>query len=95
MQGHCDESVLTPQGESQALKVAEALRGIDLDAIWASPLQRARRTAEIIGQSLGMATPQFTDDLKEVSLPLWEGMPFKEAEARYPEAFDRWSRDPA
>lgn len=75
--------------------MAEALRAIDLDGIWASPLQRARRTAEIIGQSLGMAAPQFTDQLKEVSLPLWEGMPFKEAEARYPEAFDRWSRDPA
>lgn len=75
--------------------MAEALRGIGLDAIWSSPLRRARRTAEIISQSLEIPAPQFTNELKEVSLPLWEGMPFQEAEARYPEAFDRWRQDPA
>ena len=95
IQGHCDESVLTPAGEQQAEQVARALQGIPLEAVWSSPLQRARRTAEIIAEGLATQSPRYTDLLKEVSLPLWEGMPFTEAEALYPEAFQQWRHDPA
>jgi broad specificity phosphatase PhoE len=100
IQGHCDESELTPRGETQAVKVAQALEGISFDAVWASPLKRARKTAELIVQELRKATPQlgdphFTDNLKEISLPLWEGMPFVEAEANFPDEFRQWRTDPA
>jgi broad specificity phosphatase PhoE len=91
---------LTPRGETQAVKVAQALEGITFDAVWASPLKRARKTAELIVQELRKATPQlgdphFTDNLKEISLPLWEGMPFVEAEANFPDEFRQWRTDPA
>jgi broad specificity phosphatase PhoE len=80
--------------------VAQALGGIPFDAVWCSPLQRARKTAEIITAELqkslpNLAPPQTTDDLKEISLPLWEGMPFTDAEAQFPETFRQWRTDPA
>jgi probable phosphoglycerate mutase len=39
---------LTPQGRDQAEAAAAALRGARLDAAYASPLPRARETAEIL-----------------------------------------------
>jgi probable phosphoglycerate mutase len=100
IQGHCDESELTPTGESQAIQVAQALVGIPFEGVWASPLKRARKTAELIVEELRKATPHlgnpnFSDNLKEISLPLWEGMPFVEAEANFADQFRRWRTDPA
>jgi phosphoserine phosphatase len=80
--------------------VGQALGGVAFDAVWASPLKRARKTAEIITAELqtaspALASPTITDQLKEISLPLWESMPFVEAEAQYPETFKQWRTDPA
>jgi phosphoserine phosphatase len=80
--------------------VGQALGGIPFDAVWSSPLQRASKTAEIITAELqkslpNLANPTTTDDLKEISLPLWEGMPFTEAEAQFPDTFSQWRTDPA
>jgi phosphoserine phosphatase len=63
-------------------------------------LKRARKTAEVIVEELRKTTPQlgapnFTDNLKEISLPLWEGMPFSDAEANFPDEFRSWQSDPA
>lgn len=100
IQGHCDESLLTPAGEQQAVRVGQALQGLDFNAVWSSPLQRARGTAERIVAILRSHSPQlsdplFTDDLKEISLPLWEGVAFSDAEANYPDEFRTWRTDPA
>ncbi|MBD2259935.1 histidine phosphatase family protein [Pseudanabaena sp. FACHB-2040] len=99
IQGHCDESSLTPAGEDQAVRVGQALAGIPFDAVWSSPLQRARKTAELIVGELrqtlaDIPTPQQSDDLKEISLPLWEGLSFTDAEANYPEEYRAWRQDP-
>jgi len=45
VQGHCDESVLT---RSQGAQVGTALQGIQFDAIYARPLQRAQEITEIV-----------------------------------------------
>ena len=51
-----DERRLTPKGEQRVKQVGEALRrlAIDPDRIVTSPLPRARRTAEIIAEVLGV-----------------------------------------
>lgn len=100
IQGHCDESLLTPLGEEQAQRVGRALQGLEVSALWASPLKRARRTAELIADILrpdlpDLGMPHFTDDLKEISLPLWEGVSFADAEANYPAEYSAWRTDPA
>ena len=51
---------LTPYGEVQAASLAPLFAARDLVAVWTSPLQRARRTAELAG-----LTPQVDDDLIE------------------------------
>ncbi|MEO1068149.1 MAG: histidine phosphatase family protein [Cyanobacteria bacterium J06638_6] len=99
IQGHCDESELTAAGEAQALQVGQSLVGIPFDAVWASPFKRARKTAEIIVAELqktapNLSSPHLSNNLREISLPLWEGMPFAEAEAKYPETFIQWRTDP-
>ncbi|NDJ19632.1 histidine phosphatase family protein [Myxacorys almedinensis] len=95
VQGHCDLSSLTDKGEAMATQVATALQELTFDAVYSSPLQRAKRTAEIILSGLTTPPPlQTTDDLKEISLPLWEGLPFTEVEAKYPDEFQDWKDQP-
>lgn len=52
-QGHIDFP-LTPKGEAQALEAAELLRGRGIARIATSPLGRARATARVIADSLGI-----------------------------------------
>src|SRR4051794_28545063 len=51
-------------GVAQAHALAEMVRCAPLAAVWASPLRRALRTAEIAGAALGIA-PTVLDDLME------------------------------
>ncbi|MBE9063045.1 histidine phosphatase family protein [cf. Phormidesmis sp. LEGE 11477] len=95
IQGHHDKAVLTELGEQQAQKVGKTLSGLAIDAVYASPLKRARRTCEIIAETLGQAgntVPeiQLTDQIKEINLPLWESKSFDEVEANYQEMYIAW-----
>jgi probable phosphoglycerate mutase len=78
--------------------VGAALRGLPVDAIYSSPLRRARATAELIVETLSQESHsrsiEFTDNLLEISLPLWEGLPFQEVKARFPEQYDDWRDRP-
>ncbi|MBE9065089.1 histidine phosphatase family protein [Leptolyngbya cf. ectocarpi LEGE 11479] len=95
VQGHHDESLLTDKGEHQAAQVGQLLKGIAIDVAYCSPLKRAARTAALITQTMGWDdTPQPTDLLKEISLPLWEAMAFSDIEAQYPEEYQAWRHQP-
>ena len=95
IQGRCDESVLTELGQQQAACVGKALQGLTLSAIYCSPLQRARQTADIVANSLENApTPDPTDLLREVHLPQWEKMSVPEVQEKFPEAYRVWKRAP-
>lgn len=52
-QGHIDFP-LTDKGEAQAREAAEVLQGCGIKRIAASPLGRAKRTAHIIAEALGV-----------------------------------------
>ena len=102
--GHQDDAVLTELGVAQAKKVGEALSGLEFDAVYASPLQRARKTCELIveamaqksGQSLSkLPDIRVTDQIKEISLPLWESRSFADAELNYPDEYKAWRQMPA
>ena len=57
-------------------------------ALVASPLGRARHTAQIIAECLGRAVPpRFDERLREVSLGEWDGLDRAEIRARAPAAF--------
>ena len=97
VQGHLDQSTLTQRGRGDASKVAIALRDLAFDAAYSSPLKRAKQTADLVLSGLKQPPTQplqTTDLLKEISLPIWEGLPFTEVEASYPEAFRDWQTAP-
>ncbi|MEZ4609900.1 MAG: histidine phosphatase family protein [Caldilineaceae bacterium] len=44
---------LVPDGETEAAKLGEFLRAAGVTKVYASPLERTRRTAEIVGEVSG------------------------------------------
>lgn len=81
-QGRLD-SPLTPHGSNQAHRNAQLLRDEGIDAVFSSPLGRARRTATIIGTELGLGI-QVVDELAEIDHGLWSGLTAAEIDARWP-----------
>nr|GMD93091.1 probable 2-carboxy-D-arabinitol-1-phosphatase [Ipomoea batatas] len=73
VQGSSNLSVLTEQGVMQAHRCRKAIEEIHFDQCFASPISRAKSTAEIIWQ--GSEQPLvFLDSLKEAHLYFLEGM---------------------
>lgn len=74
VQGHADQAVLTRRGQDQARAAAAQLAGRPIGALYSSDLQRARETAYVVAQSLGL--PVRTDPaLRERCLGVLEGGP--------------------
>jgi probable phosphoglycerate mutase len=98
LQGHVD-SPLTGLGVRQAQAVAgllaELVTGEPGFRIVSSPLGRARSTADIIAQRLGVAEVEEDRRLIELSWGAWDGRLRSELEAEYPQAFGRtgWAFD--
>jgi broad specificity phosphatase PhoE len=86
------DSPLTARGIAQAEAIGRHLR-TDPDAagatIVASPIGRARNTAEIIRDCLDDAVPlSFDERLREISLGSWDGLYRAEIASRAPGIFD-------
>ena len=75
---------LSPRGESQIELLADHFNREHghVDALYSSPLIRARRTAEAIGALTGH-TPIFLDDLREMYFGELDGRPFEELREAY------------
>ncbi len=95
IQGRCDESVLTPQGIEDAQQLGKTLNGIGIDALYCSPLQRAKQTAEIIHSCLtDPSSLQPIDKLMEVDLPLWEKRTKAEVATKCAGDYLQWKTNP-
>ncbi|MFF2659267.1 bifunctional RNase H/acid phosphatase [Kitasatospora sp. NPDC058032] len=81
---------LSEKGRWQAERVAEALaaRG-SVQAVVASPMRRARQTAETVAARLGLEV-RYEEGLREVDFGAWEGLTFAEARERYPDDLTTW-----
>jgi probable phosphoglycerate mutase len=95
LQGWHDPA-LNALGRRQAGVCADILRGlikregrspIDYPYV-ASPLQRARQTAEIIRAALGLVPDDYRVDsrLREIGFGEWEGLTFRDVRSRAPQA---------
>jgi broad specificity phosphatase PhoE len=78
LQGHTDRP-LNPNGREQAKALADRLAGDGVAAVYASDLTRARETAEIVGERLGL-TVVIDPDLREKNWGSWEGLTGAERE---------------
>ena len=76
------------QARALAQLVAERYR---IGSLWSSDLARARRTAEIVGERLGLE-PKLDSRLREGNRGEWEGRLFSEVAAEQPEAYAAWLR---
>lgn len=83
---------LTDKGLSQAGLVHSMLEGLAIDAVYSSPLQRARITAEIA--SGNKAVLRTDERIIEVDFGLWEGKTKEEFIAEEPALWDEWMNDP-
>jgi broad specificity phosphatase PhoE len=66
---------LSPKGRAEAAAVAARLAGETVDALYASPLDRARETAEILAGRLDLPVVA-RDDVIEVDFGEWTGLTF-------------------
>lgn len=81
LQGTMD-TPLNSQGIQQAKAAAQALKGQGIRIIYASPLSRARITAEIISEALGVPIV-FREGLKEKDFGAMQGLRLEEIDAIY------------
>lgn len=86
-QGQADVG-LTDVGRLQAQQLAAAAvaRRPAIAALYASPLRRARETAEVVGAALGME-PQLDPRFAEADTGRWTDLLFDDVQAAEPDAY--------
>lgn len=81
---------LNELGERQASAVAAFLAGEPLAHVACSPLQRARRTAELVAAPHGLM-PELIPDLAEMDVGEMEGLSGPRMRERFPEFLAAWA----
>jgi broad specificity phosphatase PhoE len=76
-------------GRAQARELAEAVADVEVKTLVCSPLARARETADIVAQRIGL-TPEEDARFAETDTGDWTGRSFAEIEAEDPEGFRRF-----
>lgn len=89
IQGQTDVE-LTDFGRQQAQAIALGMTHIKLDAIIASPLQRAYQTAAALAEQQGMEI-QTHEGLKEINVGKFAGLRWPEVAEKFPEHADAWN----
>lgn len=88
---------LAPEGEAQMIASARRLAGRRFDAVFTSPLGRARRSTEVVLASIehpAIAIEE-VEGFREIDFGAWEGWTWDEVRERDPENFARWDREGA
>ena len=85
------DTPLNDNGRAQARELAERVAALDpsVASLWCSDLSRARETAEIVGERIGLE-PQLDARLREGWRGEWEGYLFDEISASDPERYAAW-----
>lgn len=90
------EEVLTDTGREQVRQASRQLAGVEIDAIYSSPLARTRETAEIVIAERGWdLTINLDDRFNEFKMGPWEGMAEDDAAAQFPAEWAVWNHTPA
>ena len=84
---------LTPLGLRQAETLAGWAASARLDAIWCSPLSRARDTAAIVARATGHAL-RVDDRLMELDFGQGEGLTSDDMRSRFPDRLAAFHADP-
>ncbi|MCX6374575.1 MAG: histidine phosphatase family protein [Armatimonadetes bacterium] len=85
---------LNDEGKSQAALLADRLAQHKIAAVYSSDLTRARQTAEIIAERLGLPAVAIPE-LREVNYGEWEGVSETKLPTSHPDIYDEWRLNPA
>jgi broad specificity phosphatase PhoE len=85
------DTPLNARGREQARALAGAVADVGLAVIWTSRLRRARETADIAGEALGLV-PRVDERLAESHRGRWEGRVVADIEREEPDAWAAWLR---
>ena len=86
--------LLNPAGRAQASDIAAALEAVLPFHLYTSPARRARETAGIVSEALGVPLTA-VEDLSETDVGAIEGLTEHEIGLTYPAYFAEWERDHA
>lgn len=81
---------LNENGLAQARELARRLKSEPIDIIVASPLMRAKKTAEIVGEELGLPVVIYPE-FKERNMGVYEHLTKEDVKRTYPALFQRKS----
>jgi broad specificity phosphatase PhoE len=93
LQGLRPDSELIREGEKQARSAAHALRTYPLARVYASPLKRAWKTAELIAEPHALAV-ETEEGVIEADIGRWSGLSWPEIERRWPDDYRAFHDDP-
>ena len=89
-QGFTD-TPLNDTGRRQARELAERVAGDGIRSLWSSDLSRARETAGIVGERIGLE-PTLDERLREGYRGRWEGHLMRDIQRQEPERYAAWRR---
>ena len=92
LQGRRTDPPLSEEGLRQARRTGQLLADVRLDAVYSSPLLRARQTAEAIARPHELPVV-VVDELTEVDVGDWEGRAWEEIERTDPEVYRAFMTD--
>ncbi len=84
---------LSSEGLAQAELLAKRFQYLPLDAIYVSPLQRAKATADAIAKQTGI-TPIVEEHFREINFGEWEGMSIPQLLETYGQAYQNFYENP-
>jgi broad specificity phosphatase PhoE len=84
---------LNRTGEAQAQAVADCLASLDVQAVYASPLQRAMNTARPVADAHGLNVEP-CEGLLDIDYGQWAGRSHESVALQWPELYQQWRTAP-
>lgn len=84
---------LNEEGMAEASRLAEAVRGLGIEVVYAPPCEPARQTATLIAEALGVKHKKL-DRMQNLSFGLWQGMQIEDVRLKQPRVYRQWQEQP-
>ncbi|EYE89255.1 hypothetical protein Q428_03780 [Fervidicella metallireducens AeB] len=79
---------LSFEGKNEIKNLNNYLKEIEFDAVYVSPLKRAKQTIELLEKSYSI-----DERLREINFGIFDGLHYREIEKKYPIEYSWWTRD--
>ncbi|ESA33995.1 phosphoglycerate mutase [Leptolyngbya sp. Heron Island J] len=96
-QGSSDEAILTAKGLETAQQVGDYLSKTAIDAVYTSPLLRAKQTTQEILKAMTdrrLKPITVSQELREIDLSVWEGLTYEYVRQQQQDSYACWQQRP-